>query len=66
MNRRDGMDRAYQTLGEQTSRELSTDNLRELSSAELEQAAGGFVEILVYATASTVAYYQWLKRNHKI
>ena len=42
------------------------DQLRELSTAELDEVAGSFVEILVYATASTYAYYRYLKWADKI
>lgn len=39
--------------------------IRELSTTELEQAAGGF-EIIAMVVASNYAYYQWAKKNHKI
>lgn len=40
--------------------------IRELSTTELEQAAGGFVEIIAMVVASNYAYYQWAKKNNKI
>jgi|LNFM01.2.fsa_nt_gb hypothetical protein len=36
--------------------------IRELSSAELEEAAGGFI-LHVAAAASTYAWYKWQKAN---
>ncbi len=57
------MERAGEKL---TRRTDSSDNLRELSTAELQEVSGGFVEILVYVAASNYAYYRWLKSADKI
>jgi hypothetical protein len=44
--------------------------IRQLTDAELDAVAGGFVELLVYAVGSTAAgaygYYQYLKWADKI
>ena len=53
----------YETLRQRTE---ASDQLRELSAAELEGVAGGFVEILIYSAASTYGYYQFLKWADKI
>jgi hypothetical protein len=44
----------------------SSGDIRELSTTELDQAAGGFVEVLAMVVASNYLYYQWLKANNKI
>ena len=54
---------------QETSKALTQpgkDEVRELSTSELEQVSGGFVEILAYAAGSSYAYYKWLKANHKL
>jgi hypothetical protein len=60
IGRRD-MERAYQT---------GNDGLRELSTAEIEEVSGGFVDVMIWLVASNVAagkaYYGWLKENGKI
>ena len=40
--------------------------IRELKDFEIDAVNGGFVEIWVYAAASTYLYIQWCKANGKI
>jgi hypothetical protein len=41
-------------------------DVRELSTSELADVSGGFVEVIAMVVASNYAYYQWLKKNNKI
>ncbi len=48
-------------------RELSSDKHRELSTAEIEEVAGGMWGYVIASNiAAGVAYYRWLKANDKI
>ena len=40
--------------------------IQELSTADVEQVSGGFVEIIAMVAASNYAYYQYLKWADKI
>jgi hypothetical protein len=54
------------TMNANAIRKPSAPQVRELSTTELQEVAGGFVEILVYAAGSTYAYYRYLKWADKI
>jgi hypothetical protein len=49
-----------------TANEVEGAELRRLSTAELDDVAGGFVEVLAYVAASNYAYYRYAKWAGKI